>query len=235
MCERELETEQNCNILTPTLTAIRVFLSRSELLNRGPGGPLCWMLVFSTASYLQLVELPVHSYIIIRRPPFSCGRHKSHSFNPSTVEVIFWYSSTGFTCYLHRSISYFNSPVNIQHFYQPCPIFSCEISLVCCLKCPYSCFSSHFCFLIILFCWCLCCLYCFCSLYSVFIWIFLCNLRVFVSMHRHYLQCWRILFLLFFLDTYRLSSSSLWCKVLCIVMSFLVLWSICWSSFLAHL
>ena len=38
--ERELETEQNCNILTPTLMAITMFLSRSPvLLNRGPGGP----------------------------------------------------------------------------------------------------------------------------------------------------------------------------------------------------
>ena len=36
----ELETEQNCNILTPTLMAITAFLSRSPgLLNRGPGGP----------------------------------------------------------------------------------------------------------------------------------------------------------------------------------------------------
>ena len=40
MCERELETEQNCNILTPTLLAITAFLSRSPgLLNRGPGAP----------------------------------------------------------------------------------------------------------------------------------------------------------------------------------------------------
>ena len=58
------------------------------------------------------------SYIIVRRPP-SCGRHKLHSFNPSTVKVIFWYSSTGGTCYLHRCISYFDSPArseaNIQH------------------------------------------------------------------------------------------------------------------------
>ena len=36
----ELEAEQNCNILTPTLMAITAFLSRSpRLLNRGPGGP----------------------------------------------------------------------------------------------------------------------------------------------------------------------------------------------------
>ena len=41
VCERELETEQNCNILTPTLMAITAFLSRSpELLNRGPGVPV---------------------------------------------------------------------------------------------------------------------------------------------------------------------------------------------------
>ena len=35
----ELENEQNCNILTPTLLAITAFLSRSPgLLNWGPGG-----------------------------------------------------------------------------------------------------------------------------------------------------------------------------------------------------
>ena len=41
VCERELETEQNCSILTPTLLVITTFLSGSpELLNRGPGGPV---------------------------------------------------------------------------------------------------------------------------------------------------------------------------------------------------
>ena len=59
------------------------------------------------------------SYIIVQHPPSSCGRHKSHSFNPSTVKVIFWYSSTGCTCYLHRCISYCDCPagseVTIQH------------------------------------------------------------------------------------------------------------------------
>ena len=38
--------------------------------------------------------------------------------------------------------------------------------------------------------------------------------------------------LLPFLDTYSLSTSSLGCKALCIVTSFLVLWFIWWSSFL---
>ena len=38
-----------------------------------------------------------------------------------------------------------------------------------------------------------------------------------------------------FLDTYSLSTSSLGCNALCMVISFLVLWSICLSSSLAHL
>ena len=105
-CKRELETEQNCNILTPTLMAITAFLSRSPgLLNRGPGGPaslghglhpsifsptglnfnssiggpegpLCWMLVFSTAPYLQL-------------PDFLCS---PGLYNCSTSTFFLWVS-----------------------------------------------------------------------------------------------------------------------------------------------
>ena len=62
------------------------------------------------------------SYIIVQCPPSSCGRHKSHSFNPSPVKVIFWYSSTRCTCYLYWCISYFHSlarsEVNIQQLKQ---------------------------------------------------------------------------------------------------------------------
>ena len=141
--ERELETEQNCNILIPTLISITVFLSRSPgLPNLGPGDPLCWVLVFSIASYLQLVWSPTGlisnssdlqliwsptdwiscapRYIIVQLPPSSFGRHKSH---PSTVKVIFLYSSTGCTCYLDVCFSYFVSPtgseVNIQQKESP--------------------------------------------------------------------------------------------------------------------
>ena len=56
MCDRELETEQNCSILTPTLLAITAFLSCSPgLLNRGPGGPDSLGHVLIPASSLQLV------------------------------------------------------------------------------------------------------------------------------------------------------------------------------------
>ena len=56
MCERELETEQNNNILTPTLLAIITFLSRSpRLLNRGPGGPASL-----SAGFLYRILSPTH-------------------------------------------------------------------------------------------------------------------------------------------------------------------------------
>ena len=59
VCERELETEHNCNILTPTLLAITAFLSRSHrLLNWGLGAHSVGGLVFFAASYLQLVWYP---------------------------------------------------------------------------------------------------------------------------------------------------------------------------------
>ena len=171
----ELEAEQNCNILTPTIMAITAFLSRPPgLLNRGPGGPaslgyvphssifsptnlnfncsiggpegyLSWVLVFSTASYLQLIELQLlnrgswglpqlgagflyrifsptdwtscaPSYIIVWRPLFLLQVSQFRSqFNPSTVKVISWYSSTGCTCYLHRCIFYFDSLTGGQY------------------------------------------------------------------------------------------------------------------------
>ena len=120
MSERELETEQNCNVFTPTLTAISVSFPFSWVAQ-----PEAWGPTLLGAGFLYRILSPTDwtscapSYIIVQRPPSSCGRHKSHSFNPSTVKVIFWYSSTGCTCYLHRCISYFDSPagseVNIQH------------------------------------------------------------------------------------------------------------------------
>ena len=37
-----------------------------------------------------------------------------------------------------------------------------------------------------------------------------------------------------FLDTYSLSASSLGCKALCMVITFFVLWSVCWRSSLVY-
>ena len=90
----------------------------------GLGAQSLWDMFLIPASSLQLVWTPTDwtscapSYIIVRRPPSSCGRHKSHSFNLSTVKVISWYSSTGCTCYLHRCISYFDrlAGVSMLHY-----------------------------------------------------------------------------------------------------------------------
>ena len=122
-CARgELETEQNCNILTPTLIAITAFLSRSPgLLNRGLGAQPLWDMFLIPASYLQLIWNSCRrGYIMIWRPLFFLRASQFRTqFNPSTVKVISWYSSTGGTCYLHRCISYFDSlagsEVNMQH------------------------------------------------------------------------------------------------------------------------
>ena len=138
MYERVFETEQNCNILTPTLLAITAFLSRSPgLLNRGPGvsslsgtcssvqhllsncnrsiggpeGLLCWVLAFSIASCLQLTDFLFSPGLYNNLTPTLLPANVtiSHSINPYTVKVIIsWYSSTGCTCYLHRCISYFD-------------------------------------------------------------------------------------------------------------------------------
>ena len=67
------------------------------------------VLVLSPLSYLQLIRTSCRrGYIIIWRPLFFLWASQFRSqFNPSTVKVISWYSSTGCTCYLHRCNSLF--------------------------------------------------------------------------------------------------------------------------------
>ena len=148
MCERELETEQNCNILTPTLLAITAFLSRSPgLLNWGPRGPASlghvpqssifsptglisklsignpeassaggWLSVphlVSNWSGLQTNWLPVFTELYNSSTPTFLWRSQSHSLYLSMVKVIFWYSLSRWTCYLHRCIFYFDSPAGL--------------------------------------------------------------------------------------------------------------------------
>ena len=74
-CERELETEQNCNRLTSSAPPdIAVCCSRSPgLLNRRPGGPASLGHVLIPASSHQLVSkltdfLSSPSYIIVQSP-----------------------------------------------------------------------------------------------------------------------------------------------------------------------
>ena len=122
----ELETGQNCNILTPTLLAITAFLSSSpELLNRRHRGPASAGTWFSFQHLLSnSSELPVArvdnnltSTYFLRASQFRT------QFNPSTVKVApdLLISLTGCNCNLDRCNSYFDSlagsEVNMQHFF----------------------------------------------------------------------------------------------------------------------
>ena len=109
--------------------------------------------------------------------------------------------------------------------------FWCEISLVSRLKYPYSCFSSHFCFLALVV--------------QFIILLFILFLDAIIGLVVFESSYWCIdtifnavesssSFFLFFFDIFYLSPSSLGCKALCIVISFLVLWSICWHPSFLH-
>ena len=105
-------------------------------------------------------------------------------------------------------------------------VFSYTISLVCLLKYPYSCFSSHFCFLVIivllifdLF------LVSSISLSSLFFYL-VSSRRIDKSTLSSTLPS---LIPASFFDTYRLCHLS-GANTLYLVISFLVVWSISWSS-----
>ena len=101
LCVRgELETEQNCNILTPSSSgysstsfsfswAAQPRALRAVSPQAGAGSHAS---ILSPKLKLQLTELPVApGYIIVWHPPASCGRHICTQLNPSTVKVIPWY------------------------------------------------------------------------------------------------------------------------------------------------
>ena len=72
-CERELEIEHNCNILTPKLMAVSV-ASFSFFRAAQPEalGPLCWVMAFFTATYHHLLWNPTHQGFP-RAPSAGCG------------------------------------------------------------------------------------------------------------------------------------------------------------------
>ena len=77
----ELETEQNCNILSPQLFWLQQHFF-PVLLGCSTEG-LCWDMVLIPASSLQLIWTSCRrGYIIIWRPPTSCECHNSHSIQP---------------------------------------------------------------------------------------------------------------------------------------------------------
>ena len=113
-------------------------------------------------------------------------------------------------------------------------VFWCEMLFISLLRRPLSCFSSHFCFLVI-----------FLLLFIVLSVSFLMAVNSPPSCFpmlssNHCIDASTLSSMLAsslppsFLDTYILSTSSLGCCALRMVISFLVLWSICLSSSLIH-
>ena len=104
MCERELETEQNCNILTPTLMAISVvsfsFPRAAQLEARGPtllGDGFFYRILSPAGLIPKLTDfLSSPSYIIVQSSTqyLSITGHRDVSLSLS-LEWHVWLSSSG--------------------------------------------------------------------------------------------------------------------------------------------
>ena len=114
-------------------------------------------------------------------------------------------------------------------------VLSCQMLFISRLKRPWSCFSSYFCFLV------------FVILLSVMLSVLFLVAVIsppscfFMQSSSRCMDASTLSSMLAsplppsFRDTYSPSTSSLGCNALCMVISFLVLWSICLSSSLFHL
>ena len=109
LCVRgELDTEQTATYWPQIPLSLAALLSRSAgPLNRGSWGPiaLCWVLVLSTAPYLQLTD-PVFGTGLYNFLTPTCFLWASHLHPIQSVHSQYLISSTGCTCYLHWCISY---------------------------------------------------------------------------------------------------------------------------------
>ena len=96
--EASWRLNRDCNILTPS-SSVFSSTSFSFCWAAQPGALRAqlsaesWFSLPRTATTdSKLIELPVApGYIIVWRPPASCGHHICTQFNPSTVKVILWY------------------------------------------------------------------------------------------------------------------------------------------------
>ena len=81
---------RNCNILTPTLMAVNVVSFSFSRCSTGGPGPLCWVMVFFTASYQQLLCTPTQSGLKAPSAWYSFPYHIS-SITPSpTLLQLSW-------------------------------------------------------------------------------------------------------------------------------------------------
>ena len=107
MCERWVRDGTDCNILTPTSSdyssTFSSFCWAAQPGSRGPKPSVwSWFSLPRTATRTptdsQTTVAP--GYIIVWRPPASCGRRNCTDFNPSTGQGDTSLSSIGCTCFL---------------------------------------------------------------------------------------------------------------------------------------
>ena len=143
-CARgELETEQNCNILTSILLAITAFLSRSPgLLIRGPGRPASAGTWFSfqhlLSNWFELLSPVLYNNLT---PTYFLRVSQFRTqFNPSTVKVTpDLISSTRCTCYFHSLVG---SEVNMQQWYNAQTFwYICYFLVILIFSCNFWCLS----------------------------------------------------------------------------------------------
>ena len=136
VCERELETEQNCNILTSPLLWPSAFLSRSPgLLNRGPsfllGADFLYHILSPNSLISKLTDfLSSPSYIIVQSPThyLPITGHRNVSLQPS-LEWHVWSSLRGNNCHaVHRSLSSGASVCDCTVGFWPCLILSTKLA-----------------------------------------------------------------------------------------------------------
>ena len=151
VCEREMETEQNCSILTPLLWPSALYLSCSPdaqpearglsfLLSagflyhilsptglrnyRGPRGPLQPGVAFPTTSYQQLLWTPTHWLPVFTELYNSWTPTQSPT---QSLEWHVWSSSSGNNCHaVQRSLSSGASVYECIMGFLPCPISSAK-------------------------------------------------------------------------------------------------------------
>ena len=96
-CERELEIEHNCIILTPLLWPSRCVFLVLLMLNRRPRGSLCWVICYILSATSQVPKLHRGS----RGPPwpgvaFPTTSHLQLAWNSNSTALAPWASnSTG--------------------------------------------------------------------------------------------------------------------------------------------
>ena len=133
----------------------------------------CANSLHSLIMWLVVSSLPPHRLLLL-----FCG--------VLSILALIWLDLIALFCAAIRrdSVSLLKFP-----FLSHVQVLSCEMLFISRLKRPWSCFSSHFCFLV------------FVILLSIVlsVRVFLCSLRVVVWMCQRCLRCWQVLFLPLFL------------------------------------